>query len=290
MSVKIMSMVFDNQELDSTQKLIMLALADHANDEGKSIYPSQDTLSLKTGLARETINRKIRELIGLGYLIKKGYKKSRAGVLELEIIVQKLGVTDDHIASIKAPKITGGVTEDHRGCDGGSHKPSVNHQLTANLKDSPPLQDDQFLTPPKPPSDHQPMVHALEVATGMDMKIKSNAGQIARSAKELRDAGYKPSDVEAFSRAWRSDWRYRQDRSLPSLATIKREIKRNLTPEELRAEEKRKDAEIIASFGKTIDDVPKDKRHLSGEPLYNFLQAVKQLDEADKKMEAGNVF
>lgn len=138
MSVRIMSMVFDSRALDSTQKLIMLALADYANDEGKSIYPSQDTLSVKTGLARETINRRVKELIELGYLVGVGYKRNKSGVLELEIVVNKLRETESHVSAEGCdgesqgvlPKITGGVTESHRGCDGESHKPSINHQLT----------------------------------------------------------------------------------------------------------------------------------------------------------------
>ena len=75
MSVRLMGLIFDSRTLSSTEKLIMLALADHANDEGKSIYPSQNRLSLKTGLARGTVNKHIQILIDKGYLNRVRYRQ-----------------------------------------------------------------------------------------------------------------------------------------------------------------------------------------------------------------------
>lgn len=125
MSVRIMSMVFENQSLSSTEKLIMLALADHSNDEGKSIYPSQNTISTKTGFVRTTVNEQIKILIDKGYLVKTGYKKERSNVLELEIVVSKLRMS---------PETTGGVVVADRGVSssptGGVVVADTNHHLT----------------------------------------------------------------------------------------------------------------------------------------------------------------
>lgn len=239
MSVKIMSMVFENQELSSTQKLVMLALADHANDEGKSIYPSQSTLSRKTGLARGTVNKHIKDLIENGYLYSRGYKSERSNVLELEIIVKKLadgiGVTENDTSDNGrchgelqqvSRRVTTGVTQD-----------DTNHHLTTNessLKDSPPTGDpeyiqagDEFKELPKKPTKkeaHQAMVQALMDATELDMKIKLNAGRIYKASKELRDAGYTPDDVREFKRNWKQDWRYHKDKKPPAITVIQAEI------------------------------------------------------------------
>ena len=137
MSVRIMSMVFDNQELSSTEKLVMLALADHANDEGKSIYPSQDRLAMKTGLSRETINRHVKRLIQKGIIRKIGYRGDRANVLEVEIVVESLLTRCDGESHLPQE----GVTEDHTRCDGESQagvtedhtNHHINHQL--NIKE-----------------------------------------------------------------------------------------------------------------------------------------------------------
>jgi DNA-binding MarR family transcriptional regulator len=131
MSVRIMSLVFENQELSSTEKLIMLALADHANDEGKSIYPSQDRVSRKTGLSRRTVNRTTKTLVDKGYLRKVGYKEERNNVLELEISIKHLfdiDVPEDHISQENScdNDNTTDVPEDHI-------KHHSNHQLKENI-------------------------------------------------------------------------------------------------------------------------------------------------------------
>jgi hypothetical protein len=66
MSVKLMSAIFETEFRDlqdgagnntkaSTAKLVLLAMADHANDEGEGTYPSVETLSRKTALSSQTI-------------------------------------------------------------------------------------------------------------------------------------------------------------------------------------------------------------------------------------------
>jgi len=70
MSIKIMSLIFDaNHELiTSTQKLVLLALADHANDEGYSIYPSMQKTANRTALSARTVRKTIRELEQAGII------------------------------------------------------------------------------------------------------------------------------------------------------------------------------------------------------------------------------
>lgn len=63
MSVKLMTMVFEADErLKATQKLVMLALADHAADDGTSIYPSIQTIAYKTGLNESSVRKVLKEL------------------------------------------------------------------------------------------------------------------------------------------------------------------------------------------------------------------------------------
>jgi hypothetical protein len=49
----------------STSKFVLLALADHANDEGRGAYPSLETLAKKTSMTRRTVQRAIDALIQL---------------------------------------------------------------------------------------------------------------------------------------------------------------------------------------------------------------------------------
>lgn len=67
MSVKIMSAVFESETLGPTERLIMLALADHADDAGRC-YPSISRLCSRTGLAQRTVQTNIRKLQDQGYI------------------------------------------------------------------------------------------------------------------------------------------------------------------------------------------------------------------------------
>lgn len=77
MSVKIMTQVFADTRLKSSQKLVMLALADYSGDEGVC-FPSISTMVTKTSLSNKTIITSIRKLIDAGFLIKE-YRSRRAG-------------------------------------------------------------------------------------------------------------------------------------------------------------------------------------------------------------------
>src|SRR5205085_11509747 len=64
MSVRLMSMVFDldPEKYKSTSKIVLLALADHANDDGRSIYPSVGRLAHKCGLTERAVQLQLHEL------------------------------------------------------------------------------------------------------------------------------------------------------------------------------------------------------------------------------------
>lgn len=69
MSIKLMSAVWERSDISSTQKLVLLALADWANDEGLC-WPSIDRLAQKTGMAGRSVQRIIRDLEQIG-LVKR---------------------------------------------------------------------------------------------------------------------------------------------------------------------------------------------------------------------------
>ena len=79
MSVRIMAEVWDTN-LPPHQKLVLLAYADHANDEGTSIYPGEDLMVRKTSYSAGNIRRVTRDLIDEGILerVSKGHRGQRA--------------------------------------------------------------------------------------------------------------------------------------------------------------------------------------------------------------------
>lgn len=73
MSVKIMSLVFD-LPFKPKHKLIMLCLANYANDAGENVYPSLTTIQKQTSLSRPAVTTALKDLTAdkLLVLVKRG--------------------------------------------------------------------------------------------------------------------------------------------------------------------------------------------------------------------------
>jgi biotin operon repressor len=65
MSIVLMNRVWQGNTTEGTERLVLLALADQANDEG-FCWPSQSTIATKCNLSRAAVNRHIRNLIEKG--------------------------------------------------------------------------------------------------------------------------------------------------------------------------------------------------------------------------------
>lgn len=101
MSIKLMSAIFETEMRDleyikdgeyrkakaSTAKLVLLALADHANDYGESSYPGYDRLEIKTALSRQGISDTLEALKHNG-LLTVSVKSSRLGTNDYTINIR----------------------------------------------------------------------------------------------------------------------------------------------------------------------------------------------------------
>lgn len=68
MSVKQMALVWD-LELEHSKKYVLLAYADHADDDGDNVYPSLGRMAHKTGYSRDQIRRISRHLVNDGLMV-----------------------------------------------------------------------------------------------------------------------------------------------------------------------------------------------------------------------------
>lgn len=78
MSVKIMSYVWDVPTFKGSDKLIMLCLADFANEEG-FCWPSIETISRKSGVSASTVKSVLKKLVQAQWLTKKNQFKKVEG-------------------------------------------------------------------------------------------------------------------------------------------------------------------------------------------------------------------
>lgn len=77
MSYDLVRAVWDRKDLDASERLVMLSLADHADDHGYS-YPSIKRLCERTSLSERTVQGTIKKLVGRGLLTVR-YGEGRNG-------------------------------------------------------------------------------------------------------------------------------------------------------------------------------------------------------------------
>lgn len=68
MSVKVMSWVWDHSRSKKTERLVLLAIADCASDDGANAYPSMAELMRKTGLSERGVQYAVKNLMTMGEL------------------------------------------------------------------------------------------------------------------------------------------------------------------------------------------------------------------------------
>lgn len=62
MSVRVMTWVFDHSRAEGSDRLVLLAIADRANDEGGDAWPSLAWIAQKANLSERTVRRCLRSL------------------------------------------------------------------------------------------------------------------------------------------------------------------------------------------------------------------------------------
>lgn len=104
MSVKIMAALYEKRLGSPQMKAVALKLADCANDEGRSIYPSKCTIAQQTELDRATVFRCVAKLLDMGLLVidrksKGGTKKDTTVYsFDLAVLATLPGASEEPVA------------------------------------------------------------------------------------------------------------------------------------------------------------------------------------------------
>ena len=136
MSVKQMALVWEH-EFPPNEQLVMLAMADHANDEGGSIFPSLERIAWKTGYSRRSVQRIVSELRTKKILkVVKASKINRPNEYRIQWKYAEKKppyvVTGQDVTPISKERVDTPVQSDWTPM---SSKPSVNHQYLATLEE-----------------------------------------------------------------------------------------------------------------------------------------------------------
>ncbi|MFW7526319.1 helix-turn-helix domain-containing protein [Vibrio ostreicida] len=141
MSIKVMSYVWDIPQFKGSDKLVMLCLADHADEHGLC-WPSIETIARKSGVSATTVKSTLKKLETGGWVAKKHqFKKSGSGRLvrasnQYRLPVLLLKKKADQQQTDQQPIFDGSKTEQSKPPQGvgqispqgrsrSDHKPSI---------------------------------------------------------------------------------------------------------------------------------------------------------------------
>lgn len=87
MSIKVINDVFDNSEMRGNDRLVMLAIADNADDEKRQAWPSVTHLAHKTRIPIRTVWRCIKRCVASGELaiVRSGSKDGGSNLYQINV-------------------------------------------------------------------------------------------------------------------------------------------------------------------------------------------------------------
>jgi DNA-binding transcriptional regulator YhcF (GntR family) len=137
MSIRLMSEVW-RTNLPTVEKMVLLVIADHANDEGTEAWPSQATIAKKASVSIRTVQRSVNNLVKEGYLRMEKHRGGSATCREDR---------RPHRYTIRISKLRGDkeTTRSERGdlhdLDGATPTPETGRlSRPKNLPNEPPLE------------------------------------------------------------------------------------------------------------------------------------------------------
>lgn len=180
MSVRVMSWVWD-QDIPTTKKMILLAIADHASDDGDNAWPSLSTLAKKVGIGERHVRRMLRELEHDGWLVTF---KQRGGRADQEDASRpNLYRIVIHTGDIQTPTPRTPTPPPPR----ASTPPKPYIEPSVNL-----LAEDLF----------ESVLDVCKIGHGS--LTASGKGSAMKACKELAEVGATPADIEVVAKRYRA--------------------------------------------------------------------------------------
>lgn len=209
-------------ELGPTALAVYLALAVHTNADTAQAQVSFQTLADILGLSRPTVIAAIGKLQDAG-LIAVRRKRDEAGHQAASVYVLLTPGTGR--ARPRPKKVQSQNALPWEGRQSKIYVAPESNLRAARVKKPYHEQElkqqiEQEISPSAPTnfSDHDAMCRALADVVKIDFKLQ--AGRIAKTVKQLRDAGYTLTDVKNFPAWWLGDsWRA-ENRPVPALDDV----------------------------------------------------------------------
>ena len=194
MSLEAMNWAWEQPVAKSTNKLVLLALADHANSDGEC-WPSMKRIAERSDISPRHVSRAINELVDLG-LVEKASRRRHGG--------QYRG-WDYRVLVHRTPASSGPP----RPVTSGHGRPSppdtgVRSELSENRKEEPLAERPPQSSTKKKDNIFETVADACGISlTGM---TRTARGQLNKATKELREVGATEEQIRHKAKAYKTQY------------------------------------------------------------------------------------
>ena len=195
MSNKALTWALEQTTGSPTRKLVLLRLADQANDDGYC-WPGKKSIARHCEVHKKTVQKALHDLQRQG-LIWIEHRKDDDGVVNLTSrywLQMRVGAHDSHVGA-----------EDSQGV-GAQDSPNPHLEPSMNPQNPCPANAEASAEPhkPKPERPRDPIWDTLMEVCGIETTAipKSARGAYNRAVKELREVGATPEQIRNRAARW----------------------------------------------------------------------------------------
>lgn len=198
MSVRVMAWVWEHSTSPAVPRLVLLAIADCANDAGEQAYPSTATLAQKTNLSERGVRGALAKLVELGEL-SVDYKAGPRGCNRYRVIMTDPASRAGFPAATSgnpAPRAASDTRHETQGTR--HHVPGTRHETTVDPAPRAPEPSENHQHPSEEPS----MSDAQKTRrrTSRPPPVRSDVDRICRHLADRIEAN--GSKRPTITRAW----------------------------------------------------------------------------------------
>jgi hypothetical protein len=186
--------VLRHSPLVGVDKVILLGIANHADDEGGNAWPSVATLSRYANVTERSVQRSLKRMAAEGHIT---VRRQRGGTADTSpdrrpnlYTVVMSGVT------AASPRLQVDTPRDDAGVANGVTHVSPEPSIEPSIRDA---------AAPRPRNELWDAVVDVCGWTGRTL-TRSEQGRVAKAVKELKEVDARPEDVTARARKYRKEW------------------------------------------------------------------------------------
>lgn len=217
-------------------KLVLMALADHANDDGVC-WPSQATIARKAEMTPRSVRSNMAKLVGAGF-VRVEERRRVDGSIASNLYVLDMTVSGPSVVSSAGPAEVSGA--DHRKPASG-HEPSIEPSSSSSKKKKVLSLEDEGPDFLEWLGHHVTMAATLNISLSVPRHGTSYRAQLARTYLALRAEGYTAEELQLASDGVLSDT-YMRENNYTKFDNVLRKEKIGRRVEDGRAYRQRRDS------------------------------------------------